>query len=189
MNHNSPTFHGVSAPRPLQHLTGARPRILGVGQLRQHGITPSDTAERCRPGGPWQQVLPGVFLLHPGPPTSEERLHGALLYAGRRGGEAMITGLAALALYRFSSAPPLLALDRIDVLVPGTRRLRSTGWVHLVRTHSMPTSQEVTGLPVAPVARALADAVAELDDAGTVRRLLSEAVRGGTANRPRWYAS
>ncbi|MFI8386049.1 hypothetical protein [Streptomyces sp. NPDC085540] len=166
MNHN--------APLPLAHLTGSRPRVLTLAQLREHGVTASDAAER-----PWQQILPGVFLLHSGPATSDERLHAALLYAGRRGGEVMITGLAALALYRFSSAPPLLALPHIDVLVPGTRRLRSTGDVRIVRTHTPPRSQEVTGLPVAPVARAVADAVTQLSDAGTVRRLLSEAVRGG----------
>lgn len=166
MNHN--------APLPLAHLTGSRPRVLTLAQLREHGVTASDAAER-----PWQQILPGVFLLHAGPATSEERLHAALLYAGRRGGAAMITGLAALALYRFSSAPPLLALSHIDVLVPGTRRLRSTGDVRIVRTHTPPGSQEVTGLPVAPVARAVADAVTQLSDAGTVRCLLSEAVRGG----------
>ncbi|GHI89670.1 hypothetical protein ACWGF3_05715 [Streptomyces xanthophaeus] len=166
MNHN--------APLPLAHLTGSRPRVLTLAQLREHGVTASDAAER-----PWQQILPGVFLLHSGPATSEERLHAALLYAGRRGGEAMITGLAALALYRFASAPALLALPQIDVLVPGTRRLRSAGGVRIVRSHTPPRSQEVTGLPVAPVARAVADAVGQLSDAGTVRRLLSEAVRGG----------
>ncbi|MEU9103556.1 hypothetical protein AB0D54_04170 [Streptomyces xanthophaeus] len=166
MNHN--------APLPLAHLTGSRPRVLTLAQLREHGVTASDAAERL-----WQQILPGVFLLHSGPATSEERLHAALLYAGRRGGEAMITGLAALALYRFASAPALLALPQIDVLVPGTRRLRSAGGVRIVRSHTPPRSQEVTGLPVAPVARAVADAVGQLSDAGTVRRLLSEAVRGG----------
>ncbi|MGZ9930977.1 hypothetical protein ACXNSR_13900 [Streptomyces sp. NC-S4] len=166
MNHN--------APLPLAHLTGSRPRVLTLAQLREHGVTASDAAER-----PWQQILPGVFLLHAGPATSEERLHAALLYAGRRGGEVMITGLAALALYRFGSALPLPALSHIDVLVPGTRRLRSAGDVRIVRTHTPPRSQEVTGLPVAPVARAVADAVTQLSDAGTVRRLLSEAVRGG----------
>ncbi|MCX4801500.1 hypothetical protein ACFWWM_35880 [Streptomyces sp. NPDC058682] len=166
MNHN--------APLPLAHLTGSRPRVLTLAQLREHGVTASDAAER-----PWQQILPGVFLLHSGPATSEERLHAALLYAGQRGGEVMITGLAALALYRFSAAPPLLALSHIDVLVPGTRRLRSTGDVRIVRTHTPPRSQEVTGLPVAPVARAVADAVTQLSDAVTVRRLLSETVRGG----------
>ncbi|MFD9305991.1 hypothetical protein ACFWCB_25630 [Streptomyces sp. NPDC060048] len=166
MNHN--------APLPLAHLTGSRPRVLTLAQLREHGVSASDAA-----GRPWQQILPGVFLLHPGPATSEERLHAALLYAGRRGGEVMITGLAALALYRFSSAPALLGLPHIDVLVPNTRRLRSTGQVRIVRAHTPPRPVEVTGLPVAPVARAVADAVAQLSDAGTVRRLLSEAVRAG----------
>lgn len=37
----------------------------------------------------------------------------------------------------------------------------------------------MTGVPIAPVPRALADAVSELADAGAVRRLLTEAVRGG----------
>ncbi|AWZ05446.1 MULTISPECIES: hypothetical protein [unclassified Streptomyces] len=166
MNHN--------APLPLAHLADNRPRVLSLAQLREHGVSASDAAERA-----WQQILPGVFLLHSGPATSEERLHAALLYAGRRGDEAMITGLAALALYRFSSAPALLGLPHIDVLVPNTRRLRSTGQVRIVRAHTPPRPMEVTGLPVAPVARAVADAVAQLSDAGTVRRLLSEAVRGG----------
>ncbi|AZM89181.1 MULTISPECIES: hypothetical protein [Streptomyces] len=164
-----------NAPLPLAHLTASRPRVLTLAQLREHGVSASEAA-----GRPWQQVLPGVFLLHSGPATSEERLHAALLYAGRRGsGEVMITGLAALALYRFSATPALLALSHIDVLVPNTRRLRSTGDVRVVRAHTPPRPVEVTGLPVAPVARAVADAVGQVSDAGTVRRILSEAVRGG----------
>ncbi|MFF4367418.1 hypothetical protein [Streptomyces sp. NPDC001594] len=164
-----------NAPLPLAHLTASRPRVLTLAQLREHGVSAAEAA-----GRPWQQVLPGVFLLHAGPATSEERLHAALLYAGKRGnGEAMITGLAALALYRFSSTPALLSLSHIDVLVPNTRRLRSTGDVRIVRAHTPPRPLEVTGVPVAPVARAVADAVAQLDDAAAVRRILSEAVRAG----------
>ncbi|MFJ3881856.1 hypothetical protein ACIPW5_30995 [Streptomyces sp. NPDC090077] len=164
-----------NAPLPLAHLTASRPRVLTLAQLREHGVSASEAA-----GRPWQQLLPGVFLLHSGPATSEERLHAALLYAGRRGsGEVMITGLAALALYRFSATPDLLALSHIDVLVPNTRRLRSTGDVRIVRSHTPPRPVEVTGLPVAPVARAVADAVGQVSDAGTVRRILSEAVRAG----------
>ncbi|MFF2193386.1 hypothetical protein [Streptomyces sp. NPDC058157] len=164
-----------NAPLPLAHLTASRPRVLTLAQLREHGVSAAEAA-----GRPWQQVLPGVFLLHAGPATSEERLHAALLYAGKRGnGEAMITGLAALALYRFSSTPALLSLAHIDVLVPNTRRLRSTGDVRIVRTHTPPRPLELTGVPVAPVARAVADAVAQLDDATAVRRILSEAVRAG----------
>ncbi|HEY3479122.1 MAG TPA: hypothetical protein VGL02_09500, partial [Streptomyces sp.] len=77
------------------------------------------------------------------------------------------------------SVPPLPGLPVIDVLVPRQRRLRDTGGVAIHRTRELPRAQDVVGLPCAPVPRALADAVAELDDAGTVRRLLIEAVRGG----------
>ncbi|MEV0091574.1 hypothetical protein [Streptomyces sp. NPDC050738] len=199
MNHNTPL-----SPRPLSHLSDVQRRVLSAAQLRAHGVSAARSAAKCRPGGPWQQLLPGVFVLHPGPPTSEERLHAALLYAGRPAegtartvpaqpvpgqpaaevvpvayGDTMVTGLAALALHRFSSAPPLLSLDRIDVLVARTRRLRSTGFARLIRAHALPRAQQITGVPVAPVPRALADAVAQLTDANAVRRLLTEAVRGG----------
>ncbi|GHH84377.1 hypothetical protein GCM10017771_13520 [Streptomyces capitiformicae] len=201
MNHNTPL-----SPRPLRRLADVHRRVLTATQLRAQGVTPAEMNEQCRPGGPWQQILPGVYLLHPGPATSEERLHAVLSYAarspfretasGRAAGvpaqpnadepramprytDAVITGLAALTLHGFSSAPPLLSLDAIDVLVPRMRRLRTVGCVRIVRTPSMPTPSYVTGVPVAPVPRALADAVAELSDTGAVRRLLAEAVRGG----------
>jgi hypothetical protein len=187
MNHDTPL-----SPRPLRHLSDVRHRVLTARQLRERGVPAAETAERCRPGGGWQQVLPGVYLLHTGPPTSEERLHAALRYAAHRGPavprqgdaapgtpEAMITGLAALALYGFTTAPPLLALDRIEVLVGPTRRLRPAGFAGIVRAQELPEPQEVTGVPAAPVARALADAVGGLADASVVRRLLTEAVRDG----------
>ncbi|MEO3763173.1 hypothetical protein [Streptomyces sp. B8F3] len=204
MNMNSPSPAPLS-PRPLHHAAGARGQVMTARQLREHGVAGADAAQRCRPGGPWQQLLPGVYLLHAGPPTPEERLHAALLYAGRAPGratvpgqtrgtaasapardavqdpydDAMITGLAALALHGFAAAPPLLALDRIDVLLPRTRRLRSTGLARLVRAHTLPRPDRITGLPVAPVPRALADTVALLTDAADVHLLLTEAVRGG----------
>jgi len=195
MNHNTPV--PPLSPRPLRHLAEVQRRVMTAGRLRATGVSVAEANEQCRPGGPWQQILPGVFLLHPGPPTSEERLHAVLMYAAREqsaqvpaqpGAEephrpvyadAMITGLAALTLHGFSSTPPLLSLDRIDVLVPRMRRLRSTGSARIVRTSALPAPEQVTGLPVAPVPRALADAVTELTDAGAVRRLLTEAVRGG----------
>ncbi|CAL9453460.1 hypothetical protein [Streptomyces sp. NPDC057838] len=186
------------SPRPLRDLSGGgRPRVMTIAQLRSHGVPTAETNAQCRPGGPWQQLLPGVVLLHPGPPTSEERLHAVLMYAARERGtgvpaqpgastahapaypEVMITGLAALTLHGFSSTPPLPSLDAFDVLVPRMRRLRSTGCARIVRTPALPDPEQVTGVPVAPVARALADAVAGLADAVTVRRLLTEAVRGG----------
>ncbi|MEU3410547.1 hypothetical protein [Streptomyces sp. NPDC006658] len=192
MTHNTPL-----SPRPLRHLAEAHRRVLTAAQLRAHGVSPAELAERCGPGGPWQELLPQVVLLHAGPPTGLERLHGALLYAARpaRQGvppqptaqgphppqypDAMLTGPAALALHGFPSTPPPDALNRVDVLVPRPRRPRSAGYVRIVRTAELPDPVRLAGLPVAPVARALADAVTEPTDTETVRRLLIEAVRGG----------
>lgn len=195
MNQNTPL-----SPRHLHLSSDVRQRVLSAAQLKARGVSPAQAAAQCRAGGPWQQPLPGVFVLHPGPVTGRERLRSALLYAGRPPasgrrtaparagggtdpgyGEAMITGLAALSLYGFAAAPPALATDRgrVDVLVPRARRLRSVRYVRLVRGSELPPPVQVDGLPVAPVARALADAVAGLGDAHAVRRLLTEAVRGG----------
>lgn len=200
MNNSSTSCGGETpaplSPRPLSHLTGAQQRVMSAAQLREHGVSAARAAAHCAPGGPWQQLLPGVFLLHRSTPTSQERLRGVLLYAERRPARgnvpaqpagsppgpattAMITGLAALTLHGLPSAPALTALPHIDVLVARTRRLRSTGCVRIVRAHALPGAEQVTGLPVAPVARALADAVAGLTDPAAVRRLLTEAVRYG----------
>lgn len=206
---------GPRRPRTdLAELTGAidpdgvRRQVLNTRVLRELGVSAAEAGERCRPGGPWQMLLPGVYLLRPGPPTSDERLRAALLYAARRPAaqpaprpaqlpaqpgpdrrppcavsgtsapEAQITGLAALALHGLATAPPLPALERLDILLPRTRRLRSAGFARIVRAPVMPQPEQVTGLPVAPVPRALADAVSGLADAVTVRRLLTDAVRG-----------
>ncbi|MEV7283997.1 hypothetical protein AB0O01_05425 [Streptomyces sp. NPDC093252] len=204
MNHDTPlppsqvSPASPLTPRPLGQLDASRRRVLTAGQLRAHGVSAAEAQAQCRAGGAWRQLLPGVFLLHSGPPTSEERLHAVLMYASREPvpvvpaqpgapgtqpsaaySEVMITGLAALNLHGFTAAPPLPALEQMDVLVSRMRRLRSTGTARIVRAAALPTPQQRTGLPVAPVPRALADAVAQLTDAGLVRRLLTEAVRGG----------
>ncbi|NLU66401.1 hypothetical protein [Streptomyces sp. HNM0574] len=201
------TYDTPLSPCSSGDLTGgARCRVATARALRELGVTAAAAGERCRPGGPWQMLLPGVYLLHAGPPTSEERLHAALQYTGRlpiptqpgpsqaadaAGSgeppgarpepqpEVMITGLAALALHGFDAAPPLRALEEIDVLVPRTRRLRSIGCARIVRGSDLPEPEQITGVPVAPVPRALADAVARTPDALAARRLLTEAVRGG----------
>ncbi|WP_406096930.1 hypothetical protein [Streptomyces sp. NBC_01013] len=186
------------SPCHLRITSDLRQRVLSAAQLKSRGVAPAQAGERCRTGGPWQQPLPGVFVLHPGPLSGRERLRAALLYAGRPPaagrrtvparaggdadpgyGEAMVTGLAALSLYGFTAAPPAVSTDRVEVLVPRVRRLRSVRYVRLVRSSELPRPEYVDAIAVAPVARAVADAVTGLGDAHTVRRLLTEAVRGG----------
>ncbi|WP_129840523.1 hypothetical protein [Streptomyces sp. RFCAC02] len=158
--------------------------VVTARELRARGVPAAVAHRRCRPGGPWQMPLPGVFLLHPGPPTGEETLRAALAYAGGRPGEVVLSGLAALGLHGVASVPVPAALERVDVLVPRTRRLRSAGRVRIVRTAVLPRPVRVAGFPLAPVARAVADAVAAgaegTDGAdGADARLLRDAVRGG----------
>ncbi|MFH0244336.1 hypothetical protein ACGRHY_18400 [Streptomyces sp. HK10] len=192
MSHETPV-----SPRPARRLSHVRRRVVTARTLRERGVSAAAAGERCRPGGPWRMPLPGVYLLHPGPPTGEERLHAVLLYAAGpervpgpacpgpadraagREARAVITGPAALALHGFSSTPPLSALEHIDVLVPHTRRLRPAGCARVVRTRRLPVPEEITGLSVAPVPRALADTAARTVEAAAVRRMLTEAVRGG----------
>jgi hypothetical protein len=169
---------------PLLHLE--RLPVITIRELRSHGVSCEVLAEQCRPGGPWRQLLPEVVLLRQGAPTDEERLHAAVLYAGRPltgrddGCEAMVTGLAALALHGFEAIPRLVELDRIDVLVPRRRRLRDAGEVRVHRAHVLPRPRTVTGVPCAPLPRAVADAVAELKaNPAIVRAVLVEAVRRG----------
>ncbi|WP_026171523.1 MULTISPECIES: hypothetical protein [unclassified Streptomyces] len=189
MTQNTPLHSGRPVP------SRGRQRVVSAAQLKAMGVPAGRAVERCGDGGPWQQPLPGVFVLHPGELSGPERLRSALLYAGRPPasgrrpapgrttdpayGDAVLTGLAALSLYGFAAAPPAASVERVDVLVPRVRRLRSAGYARLLRTAEPPGPEWVDGLPVAPVARALADAVAGLGDAVTVRRLLTEAVRGG----------
>lgn len=187
-----------------------RRRVLSAAQLKMRGVSVAEAAARCGDGGPWQRPLPGVYVLHPEPLTGEERLRAALLYAGRPPasgrrsvpaqpgpeadpesgyGEAMITGLAALALHGFAAAPPPAPADAVDVLVPRTRRLRSVGYVRLVRSAGTPRAEQLRGLPVAPVERALADAIAGLGDPWPYAGCSSRRCAADTANRPWWYVS
>lgn len=169
-------------PHPDGSGSACGDRVVTVRQLRAEGVTAAEIEERCRPGGPWQQVLPRVCLLHEGPPSGRERVRAALLYASGRDARApgaMVTGPAALALYGFSCLPPVADLPRIDVLVDRQRRLRDAGDVALRRVRGLPHPQDVGGVPCAPVARALVDAADQLADIDTVRVLFTEAVREG----------
>ncbi|OEV02765.1 hypothetical protein [Streptomyces oceani] len=205
MTHNAP--HSARLHHPNQedgHGPDIHDSVLTARALRAQGVSAAEADRRCRPGGPWQLLLPGVYLLRAGPAVPAERLRAGLLYAGRRTvpaqpgpdrhtrtppagearasgevqvtGEAQVTGMAALALHGFRGVPALPLLECVDVLVPHTRRLRSAGFLRVVRTLSLPEPEEITGLPVAPVHRALTDTARRLTDGAALRELLMEAV-------------
>ncbi|WP_062204563.1 hypothetical protein [Streptomyces sp. NBRC 109706] len=175
MNHDVPLTPGQ---RP--ELADAARRVTTIEALRAQGVSPATARRRCRPGGPWQMPLPGVVLLHADPPGEHELLHAVLRYTAGRSGEAVLTGRAALALHGLAELPQLGALDdRVDVLVPHTRRLRSVGPARITRTARLPRPVRLAGLPVARVPRALADALPHLPEDARNHLPLHEAVRRG----------
>ncbi|MBD0674214.1 hypothetical protein [Streptomyces sp. CBMA156] len=175
-----------SPPPSLEELAKRQQNVVTANQLRARGVPARVITEHCRRGGPWQRMLPRVYLLQSAEPTPEQRMWAALLYAAQNGREegrrevAVITGTAALALYGFTAAPRLPAVAGVDVLVPRQRRLKDVGEVRIRRTERELVARSVHGLACAPVARAVADALVEWTAGpggpAPVREVLQEAV-------------
>jgi hypothetical protein len=136
---------------------------------------------RLRPGGPWQKLLPGVYLTATGLATIGQREMAALLYAGPR---SVITGVGAL---RHREPPGstlpysvqlLLASQQVDVLVPGERRRSSRDFAVLHRTKVWPrwVTEDGAARYVLP-ARAVADTVRELTGYSDVRAVVADTVQ------------
>ncbi|MFI9158330.1 hypothetical protein ACIGXI_21600 [Kitasatospora aureofaciens] len=203
-------------PPSLEELAKRQQNVVTASQLRARGVPARIITEHCRRGGPWQRLLPRVYLLQSGEPTPEQRMWAALLYAAQNGREegrregAVITGAAALALYGFASVPRLPAVTGVDVLVPRQRRLKDAGDVRILRTERELVARSVHGLACAPVARAVADALCEWTADGnaavpvrevlreavarpevrcTVRELVTELVESGLTGEPRVRAA
>ena len=136
---------------------------------------PHSTLDRqIAPGGPWQRLLPGVYLAVTGVATRDQREMAALLYAGPR---SLITGSAAVRRHRLSPPGP----DVVDVLVPWSVKRQSVAFVRVHRTRRMPERGYVTGkIWFAKPPRAVADAARTLTRFDDVRGIVCAAVQQRT---------
>ena len=138
-------------------------------------MTEASLRHRIRAGGPWQRLLPAVYLSSTGQPTWEQRQVAALLFAGA---DSLITGPAALWNYRIAKAAPRV----VDVLIPMERQRSNPGYIAVHRTRRMP-QQAICDGPVryAPPERAVADTVRALKvpDLAAVRAVVAAAVQQG----------
>lgn len=145
--------------------------VLTRAQALGCGMTANAIEHRIRRGGPWQRMLPGVYLTVTGQPSLEQRETAALLYSGP---DAVITGPAALANYRIRGP----RARRVDVLIPHARERQSPGFVAIHRTRLMPKTVTVDlALRFAPVERAVADTVRLLDGLSEARAVVAGAVQ------------
>lgn len=160
---------------PAHEEHGNNPFVDGVVRRKDlvtAGHSNYTVATRCRPGGPWQLLLPGVLLLANSPPNRRQRLKAAVLYAGN---EAVITGLEALREHDVF-APET---TEVHLLMPISRRLSSREYVRVERTTRMPKPRVFDDLPFAPPNRAAVDAARHARDPTDQRKLLLAPVQAG----------
>jgi hypothetical protein len=165
------------SPLKLASLASAVPDgVVRSSELRAGGLSGSAIIVRCRPGGPWQRLLPGVLLLSTDEPSRRQRLRAALAYAGEG---ATITGVDAATLDHDLGVD---AGEDVHVLVPAARRAVTNSYVVVERTTRMPSVIERDGLRYAPVPRAVLDAARRERDAVRLRALLSGPVHCGVCS-------
>jgi hypothetical protein len=164
----------TAQPAGLSQLLDSQLAVVSRPQLLALGLTDKAMRHRLRPGGPWQVLLPGIYLGTNGAPTLIQKEMAALLHAGPG---SVITGPTALFHHGIRAAADL---DIVDVLIPADRQRRSTAFTRLYRTARMPEQTAFSGpvrLALAP--RAVADTVRELNSVRDVRAVTAEAVQLG----------
>jgi hypothetical protein len=146
-------------------------RVISRPQVLACGMSPRALHRRVASPGPWQRLLPGVYLAVTGTVTQDQREMAALLYAGPR---SLITGVAAVRHHRLR--PP--GADVVDLLVPWSQKRQSTAYVRVHRTRKMPSRMFVMGkIRFAEVPRAVADAARAMSRFDDVRAVVCEAVQ------------
>jgi hypothetical protein len=162
----------VSSPDGLAELLDQQLSVASRGQLLALGLKDDAMQYRMRPGGPWQALLPGVYLAASGVPSFPQKEMAALLYAGQG---SLITGPVALMHYSIRSVP---AGDVIDVLMPASRQRLSSGFVRLHRTTRLPAQSSSSGpVRMVPAPRAVADTTRLLTTLRDVRAVVADAVQ------------
>jgi hypothetical protein len=136
-------------------------------------LTESALRQRTRPGGPWQVVLPGVYLAATGVPTPRQRVTAAYLFAGPG---LAITGPAALDWHGIQA----YSGSEVDVLIPTDCHRVGVGFARLHRTAIDLDVGYCDGMVrYAPPARAMTDTVRQLRDIADVRAVLAAGVQRG----------
>jgi hypothetical protein len=148
--------------------------VATVTELLHLGLSTPLLHLRCRRGGPWQRLLPGILLLSGSPPTRAQRVQAALRYAGPT---ALLTGLDALHLHGIHTVP---AAGPVHVLIPHRRHLEAPPELRVTRTRTMPNPVLRNSFLTVPPSRAALDAARHLPPAAQ-RALLAETIRAGTA--------
>jgi hypothetical protein len=134
-------------------------------------MSPKVLELRIALSGPWQRLLPGVYLTVTGTVNQDQREMAALLYAGPG---SLITGVTAVRRHHLRSP----GADVVDVLIPWKDRRQSVAFVRILRTKRMPERMFRTGrIRFTKAPRAVADAARSMNRFDDVRAVVCEAVQ------------
>jgi hypothetical protein len=161
-------------PRLDDLFAAARDGVIHARALVALGVPETTVYRRCRDGGPWQRLAPGIVLLATGHPTPDQLVTAALMHGGP---EAMITGIHAYRRHGVRRGPPLPST--LHLLVPHARQVRNTDLMHVERTRRLPESILRGGVPLAPPTRAVVDAVRRIRSRREITEVVSDAVQRG----------
>jgi hypothetical protein len=157
----------------LNRVLGEQFGVVSRAQALECGVSRGRLDHLVQPGGRWQRILPGVYVVNTGAVSADQRAMAALLYAGPK---SLLTGAVAVRRHRLQCA----GLNQVDVLVPEDVRVRSAGYVRIVRTGRMPVKWFRTNrIRFVPLARAVADATRSMTSLGDVRALVAESIQNG----------
>jgi hypothetical protein len=184
----------------LGKLLGQQHGVASRAQLLALGMPDRAMQYRLR-AGPWQALLPGIYLSVAEPPSFAQKEMAALLYAGP---DSLVTGPAALthhgirspAAMSVTGSPPDMGVigsppgvgvtgspagvGVIDVLVPVKRQRLDMGFVRLHRTARMPARTLSAGpVRVALAPRAVTDTAWQLTSPADVRAVVTDAIQSG----------
>lgn len=163
--------HANRAVDPVARLLSRQDLVLSRAQALAAGMPPETLRHRIRNGGPWQRLMPGVYLAATGTPTASQLEVAAVLYAGR---ESAITGVAALRRHRMN----VPAAGTVTVLVPARNARQSRSFVTVWPTTRMPDRVCFEGpVQFTLPERAVADAARECASFRGVRALVARAVQ------------
>lgn len=156
----------------LARLLSRQSSVVSRSQAAACAMTEGAIRHRIQPDGPWQTLLPGVYLTTSGVPTAKQRVTAAYLYAGQA---IAVTGPAALAWYSL----PSVRTDEVDVLVPLGCERKDARFARLHRTQVVPDCGREGVVRYASPPRAVADTVRRLTSFGDVRAVVAGGVQRG----------
>src|ERR1700733_4968436 len=157
----------------LNRVLGEQFGVVSRAQALECGVSRGRLDHLVRPGGRWQRILPGVYAMTNGAVSPDQRAMAALLYAGPK---SLLTGAVAVRRHRLNCA----GLNQVDVLVPEDVRVRSAGYVRIIRTGRMPEKCcRTQRIRFVLLARAVADAARLMTRLSDVRAVVAEAIQNG----------